>query len=340
MTKFSTLALVGVAFLGFAAHAAADSLDRPGSLLVYPWYDNTRGGFFGITVTNTNDDNTPTTGTLQAGTVDVEFVYIDGGTCLEFNRTRRLTPNDTLTVSSRFDNPNSTQGYVYVFAKSPTTGRAIAWDYLAGDSFVVAPSVIGAIELPPIVFKAGSGLAAGANTDLDNDNRRDLNGLEYEQVSDKLLVPRFIADAGDAVSSPELILIGLTGQSFSTIINFLVYNDNEEVFSAQYQFDCWDRVELEDISGVFTQGFLASTNNALNESVLGTNPSNGLETGWFRMDGAVAFSTAASVQDPAFLATRIERLALGVISVASLPYGLGEQANGDLVTHGPFPDTN
>jgi len=340
MTKFSTLALAGVALLGFAAHAAADSLDRPGSLLVYPWYDNTRGGFFGITVTNTNSDNTPTTGTLQAGTVDVEFVYIDGGTCLEFNRTRRLTPNDTLTVASRFDNPNSTQGYVYVFAKSPVTGRAIAWDYLAGDSFVVAPSFIGAVELPPIVFKAGSGLAAGANTDLDNDNRRDLNGLEYEQVSDELLVPRFIADAGPLVSAPELILIGLTGHSFTTIINFLIYNDNEEVFSAQYQFDCWDRVRLLNVSGVFDQGFLTSTNHALNESVLGTTVSNGLETGWFRMDGAVAFSTAASVQDPAFLAARIERLVGGVISVASLPYGLGEQANGDLVTHGPFPDTN
>jgi hypothetical protein len=341
MTKFSTLALAGVALLGFAAHAAADSLDRPGSLLVYPWYDNTRGGFFGITVTNTNSDTTPAAGssTLLTGTVDVEFVYIDGATCLEFNRTRRLTPNDTLTVATRFDNPNSTQGYVYVFAKSPTTGRAIAWDYLAGDSFVVNPASIGAVDLPPVVFKAGTGLAAGANTDLDNDGRRDLNGLEYEQVSDELIVPRFIADAGEE-SSPQLILIGLTGQSFTTIINFLVYNDNEEVFSAQYQFDCWDRVNLEDISGVFTQDFLVSTNHALNESVLGSTPSNGLETGWFRMDGSVAFSTAASVQDPAFLAARLDRLSDNEVALGSLPYGVGEQSNGDLVVHGPFPDTN
>jgi hypothetical protein len=342
MTKFSTLALAGVALLGFAAHAAADSLDRPGSLLVYPWYDNTRGGFFGITVTNTNSDQTPAGGssTLLTGTVDVEFVYIDGNTCLEFNRTRRLTPNDTITVASRFDNPNSTQGYVYVFAKSPTSGAAIAWDYLAGDSFVVNPAVIGAVELPPIVFKAGAGLAAGAHTDVDNDGRRDLNGTEYEQVSDELLVPRFIADDGAINSRPQLILIGLTGQSFSTIINFLIYNDNEEVFSAQYQFDCWDRVNLVDITGVFDNSFLLSTNHAVNESVLGTTVSNGLETGWFRMDGSIAFSTAASVQDPAFLAARIERLAAGIVSVASLPYGVGEQNNGDLVTHGPFPDTN
>ena len=58
------------------------------------------------------------------------------------------------------------------------------------------------------------------------------------------------------------------------------------------------------------------------------------------MDGAVAFSTAASVQNPAFLAVRIEKNANGSIVGASLPYGLGEQANGDLIQHGPFPDAN
>jgi len=236
------------------------------------------------------------------------------------------------------DNPNSTQGYVYVFAKSPTTGRAIKFDWLAGDSFIIAPNVIGAIDISPIVFKAGSGLAAGAQTDLDNDGRRDLNGLEYEQVSDELIVPRFIADAGFLVSHPQLILVGLTGQSFTTIINFLIYNDNEEVFSAQYQFDCWTRVDLVDISGVFTQDFLENTNqNPAEALVLGPHS---LETGWFRMDGNIAFSSADTVADPAFLAVRIDRLALGIASVSSLPYGVGEQANGDLVNHGPFADTN
>jgi hypothetical protein len=338
MTKFSSLALAGVAFLGLALNAAADSLDRPGSLLVFPWYDNTRGGLFTITVTNTNSDFTPISQTLFAGTVDVEYIYINGDNCFEFNRTRRLTPNDTITLNTRLDNPNATQGYVYVFAKSPTTGRAIKFDWLAGDSFIVAPTVIGAVDIPPIVFKGGSGLAAGAQTDLDNDGRRDLNGLEYEQVSDELIVPRFVADAGPLVSHPQLILLGLTGQSFTTVINFLVYNDNEEVFSAQFQFDCWTRVDLEDISGVFTQDFLENTNQNPNEAIdIGMIS---LETGWFRMDGAIAFSTAATVDDPAFLAVRLERLGLGVASVASLPYGVGEQSNGDLVNHGPFPDTN
>ena len=340
MTKFSSLVLAGVAFTGLALSASADSLDRTGSLLLYPLFDNNRGGIYTITVTNTNNDTNPLpTGQLLAGTVDVEFVYINGMNCLEFNRTRRLTPNDTITVTTLFDNPNQAAGYVYVFAKSPTTGAAIKFDWLAGDSFQAAPDLFGGIDLPPVVFQGGAALAAGANTDVDSDGVRDLNGNEYSKVSDELIVPRFAADFED-VSNPELILIGLTGKSFTTIVNFLIYNDNEEVFSAQFAFDCWDRVRLATINGAFTQQFLLSTNHNVNESVPTPPGVQGLETGWFRMDGAVAFSTAASVSDPAFMAARVERIIEGEVAGASLPYGVGEQANGDLIQHGPFPYLN
>ena len=334
MKRIHSFALTTLVLSSFVLRASADSLDRAGSLLVFPLFDNSRNGLFTLTVTNTNPNTTPLpAGQLLAGTVDVEFVYINGFDCLEFNRTRRLTPNDTLTVTTLLDNPNQAEGYVYVFAKSPTTGKAIKFDWLAGDSFHVAPGLLGGVDLPPVVFKAGSGLAAGANTDVDNDGVRDLNGNEYERVSDELLVPRFIADNAPN-SSPQLILIGLTGKSFQTIINFLIYNDNEEVFSAQRSFDCWERVNLRDINGAFTNSFLLTTNHAINESTFG------LETGWFRMDGATAFSTAASISDPAFMAVRLERNDASDVAGASLPYGVGEQSNGDLVQHGPFADAN
>jgi hypothetical protein len=70
---------------------------------------------------------------------DVEYVYIgrigaNGQVldCLETNRTRRLTPRDTITLITKNDNPNAVQGYVYVFAKSKFTGRAIVHDFLSG----------------------------------------------------------------------------------------------------------------------------------------------------------------------------------------------------------------
>jgi hypothetical protein len=307
MTKFSSLVLTGVAFAGLALSASADSLDRPGSLLINPLFDNNRGGIYTITVTNTNSDTTPlATGLLLAGTVDVEFVYINGTDCLEFNRTHRLTPNDTLTVTTRLHNPNQTEGYVYIFAKSPTSGQAIKFDWLAGDAFHVAPSLVGGVDIPPVVFRAGAALAAGANTNLDGDGVRDLNGLEYEQVSDQLIVPRFVADV-PLVSRPELLLIGLTGKSFTTIVNFLIYNDNEEEFSAQYSFDCWDRVVLADVNGAFTQAFLQTTNHAANEFIAVTGNQAAaipvpLEYGWFRMDSSLSSPTAGAASDQAVLA--------------------------------------
>ena len=105
MNKFLTALLVAGTAFGLGSQASADSLDKPGSLLLFPYFDNSRGQSSFVTVTNTNSDFNQN-GQLFAGTVDVEFVYIDGESCLEFNRTRRLTPNDTITVNTYLDNPN------------------------------------------------------------------------------------------------------------------------------------------------------------------------------------------------------------------------------------------
>jgi len=60
----------------------------PGSLLIYPEFNNAPGALTLLTVTNTSD----------ADTVNVHFAYIDGGTRGETGVTEELTPNDTLTL--------------------------------------------------------------------------------------------------------------------------------------------------------------------------------------------------------------------------------------------------
>jgi hypothetical protein len=319
--QLATLALAGVVSLAFGGSAVAGTSQAPcgpeaGSLLVYPYFDNTRGTATFLTVTNTNDD-------VLTGTVNVEFIYIDAHTCLEFNRTHRLTANDTLTVLTSVHNPNMHRGYVYAFAKSPVTGQAIAWDHLAGTNLILGISTIFDIEVNAIVFKAGEGLVQGTPTDLDADGIRDLDGAEYQASPDELLVPRFFGNALGIQT--DLILIGLTGARFTTIVNFLVYNDNEEVFSTQYSFDCWDRVHLTDISGIFRRDFLLTTLHNPFE-IQGTT----LESGWYRMDGNLAFSTAAQVADPAFLALQLERI--NGLGVAALPFTKGSQTNGGLLS--------
>jgi hypothetical protein len=49
----------------------------------------------------------------------------------------------------------------------------------------------------------------------------------------------------------------------------------------------------------------------------------------------MAYSSAAQQVNPAFLAVRVDSSLY-----ATLPYGLGENRNGDLLVLGPFPDMN
>ncbi|MCY2961641.1 MAG: hypothetical protein NTY35_15875 [Planctomycetota bacterium] len=335
MRNILSAALVASCFVSSAVAA-----ERPGSLLVFPCFDNGRGALTALTVTNTNS-NTTSNGTLLAGTVDVEFVYINGTNCAEFNRTRRLTPRDTITVVTTLDNPNQVRGYAYVFAKSPTTGQAIKWDFLIGTETNVSLAFVG--ETEPWVFQAASALGTGASTDVDMDGLRDLNGSEYTKAPDRLYVPRFW---GALAPLGSLTLISLSPAQFTTVVDFLVHNDNEETFSAQYSFRCWTKTPLLEISNVFSSEFLATTNNNPNEVYIGnigtmaTGVSAVPETGWFQFDGSIAYSTAGQIQDPAILAFYCDAV-LGFLPIGSqIPYVTGERGNGDLLGQSIFPDTN
>lgn len=315
-------ATAAVAALGSVANA--NTLDRTGSLLLFPFFDNTRGAVQAFTVTNTSAD----------ASVRIEYVYINETNCLEFNRTRTLTPNDTVTTLSNLDNPNMARGYLYVFAKN-AAGQAITFNNLAGATVVSTVSA-GLYEAAPIVFQGLT--ASNASTDTDSDGLRDLNGTEYSRTPDELIVPRFFGAASNALSgtsssTPTISLINLSGgASFTAIVDFLVYNDNEEVFSAQTSFSCYKRVPLAAVNAVFTSSFLASTNDDDSESV------EGIEMGWYRLDGRIAFSSTSTYNDPAIIAAHLD--ILDGSSAGVLPYGVGEQSNGDLVVLGPSTDNN
>lgn len=342
--KFAALAgLTVLATLGSASTAQAGN--EAGSLLVFPEFNNRYGVANALTVTNTNSDvsvigtsggsSSSGSNLILAGTVDVEFVYVNKQNCEEFNRTERLTPNDTLTVLTRFHNPEQLEGYVYAFAKDPMQGNAIAFDWLIGSNLIIEGG-LGQFQYStnPFVYKAGEGLSDGDATDLDGDGLRDLNGAEYEESPDKILVPRFLGQDVSRAREGKLILINLSGgASFDALIDLIIYNDNEEPFSAQHDFNCWDKVDLLDISNAFKNSFLLdSTNHAYNE-IMGAPY---IKAGWFKMDGRVANSMAVSIQDPAFLAVYIE--SVGPYAAADLPFTQGSQDNGDLIPFGPEGD--
>jgi hypothetical protein len=192
----------------------------------------------------------------------------------------------------------------------------------------------------PFVFP-GIG-TEGTPTDHDGDGLRDLNGIEYGCAPDQILVPRFLGQiggpsagrggGGPGIVESDLILINLTGgAAFTATIDFLVFNNNEEQFSTQFTFQCWIKEPLSLISNVFTNQFLSTTNVSPTENI-------GIQTGWFRMDGNVANSTATSFADPAFLAVLVETA--NGHSASDLPWELGTQTNGSLLPHGVLGDTS
>ncbi len=286
----------------------------PGSLLVYPHFDNRAPAKTLYTVTNIDTQRT----------IDVHFVFLDAQNCLEANFTRRLTPRDTLSFLTSAMNPNMAEGWCFAYAQDPATGAAAKHDFLVGRMSRVDGVAQVDYDLNAVVFRA----VAGPATDVDGDGLRDLDGVEYEEAPDEILIPRFFAQ--DEQFTSELILLALGGSgAFSNIVDLRIYNDNEEIFSLQTQFTCWSKTRLADLSPLFTRDYLSTrTNSDPNE----VRHAPGLETGWMSLDGRVASSGSTRIVDPAIYAVLVESTPGRVI--ADLPWERCSQANGVLLPVG------
>ena len=326
-----------LAITSAAAHAGGPTA---GSLLIFPEFDNRTSNLTLFTITNTNTDDTFNQQTgLPNGTVKVHFIYIgridaNGNPipCLQADNQVTLTPGDTFCFLTSANNPQQQQGFMYAYAKHPTQGYPIDFDHLVGNSLFLRG--VDAVEYSTNALALEGRRAPGATTSVDGDANRDLDGVEYEPLPDRIEIPRFIGTT-PAIRS-EIILLGLSGgAAFQTVVNFLIYNDNEEVFSAQRQFQCWERVPLTAISNAFTDAFLKTTDHALDEPLGGGV--GGRETGWIEIDGSHAFSTVEQIDDPAVYAVLVEKVARSAGS-ADLPFGKGTQTNGDLWPIGNLGD--
>lgn len=320
----------GLVLAGFAGSVLASDGRNAGSLLLYPEFDNRDGVVTVLTLTNVDVDET-------SDDIDVEFIYIgkynlngaDIG-CLEFNRTETLTPADTITLITNFHNPQQEQGYVYAFAKDTTTGLPTTHNYLTGNVMTVEGLTAFEYSVNPVSY---IGVPAAGTTDLDGDGFLDMNGCEYGANPAEILIPRFLGQGGAFDS--ELILIGLSGgTAFDTTIDFLIFNDNEEIFSSEHTFRCWERTHLLDISGIFHNSFLRDWTNNDPLELIGA-PS--IETGWIHIEGAQANSANTSIADPSVYAVLVERI--DGRGAADLPFEKGTRTNGELLPHDNFGDT-
>ena len=313
-----------------------DSLS-PSSLILFPEFCNRPGQDTLLTITNANCFAC-VGGANPPAEVIVELIYINEEDCLEENFSFALTPCDTVTILTSAQT-SFHRGYAYAFAKN-LQGQAIKFDHLVGNEIVLDGFRNLQWSVNAVGFAAGrrgQGLLDGALTDVDGDNVRDLDNLEYIAAPERIVIPRFLGQDPFpnffANYRSTLTFINLSGGAqFDAIVDMAIYNDSEECFSRQWQFNCWDKQYLADISPAFTQRFLASSNNDPLE-IVGWQ---GREAGWIFLDGRNAFSSVENIQDPAIYALLVEER-FGRLA-ADLPWEEGCQENGDLLPLGILGD--
>jgi len=313
-----------------------------GSLLLYPEFDNRLAKLTLVTITSACCDDDP------SGSW-VEFRFINKDNCLEANFSRQMTPCDTFSFLTSSLNPNQAQGYMYAYAKTPPNGDPTnpsgtpqVYNRLIGQLLMIDGIEAVDYSLNAVSFR-GIGEEFEPNDD-DDDGIRDLNGPksatpEYEEAPDQILIPRFLGQdqsfSATALYQSELILIALSGGAqFTTTIDVLGYNDNEDPLSSQYSFQCWAKPKLAEVAPFTLESYLDSLPTNSPNEILGASTR---ESGWLRLDGLVANSFGPeTIQDPAIYAVLIERF--GGYAAADLPFEWCSQTNGDLLPVSNFGD--
>jgi len=313
----------------------SDHYRVPGSLLLFPEFDNTAGDVTILSVTNVD--------CLDSAGEDVElhFVYIDADGCDEFNKNETLSPCDTFTTLTNFHSPGQDRGYVYVYAQDPVTHEPIVWNHLIGNLMVISGLQQFNYGINPVAFRglAGSG-ADGTPTDVDNDGERDLNNVEYAGAPDVITIPRFLGQDGGAAAgmvNSEMILVALSGgKQFETDVCFFYYNDNEEEFSGEYSFTCWAKPTLLELSGGFAEDWLQAQLSDDPDEILGIQAPGHRNAGWICLWGCFATSTRETIENPSIYAVLVEHV--GNYGVADLPFECGVRINGSLLPNNVYGD--
>jgi hypothetical protein len=219
---------------------------------------------------------------FREGDVRVHYYYVEGvAPWGAFDRVEYLTPNDTLTVIAGDHAPDLQQGFLFVLAEDPESERAVNFDFLLGETLLLDVLTARTTLLAAISFPAVANGPARSNTNhaftddpLNGGNGNgsaDLDGVEYETFPDVLFLDRFFQQTG--ALETELCFFTLLGRDFRVEMDFLIYDNEEDVFSRTFQFQCWTRVHLSEVS-LITRG-------------LGGRPTEPA-TGWARVNGRYA----------------------------------------------------
>lgn len=311
--------LVAFAFLLLAPSIQAQRGELA-SLLLFPKYDSGFGQINLVSVTNV--DNGP------YSPVDVTWRYTVESSCSVVTKLETLNSNDNLTVMTSSHAGVLARGYLEVFATN-SSQQPIVHNQLMGTSMIIDAFGGDSYTIEPYSLKAIGTEVAGSLTDLNGNGRLDLNGNEYDSVGESHMFPRFMGQSG--IFNSQFVLVDLSGgQGYSTTVAGFAYNDNEEVFSFEHEFSCWEEVDLLAVSFLFDNGFLQTNTNHDPNEVFGVPA---IETGWVEIEGVFSAGMFSAFQDPAIVALMIEQDSFGT-STSTHPAFRGSNTSGSLIPDG------
>jgi hypothetical protein len=334
MQRLRSRSLLFLACAALATPLLADGRN-PGSLFVFPYFRHNAG-------TPPPGRNTLITVSNTASTeAFVHFVFVRGNgaqpsPCAKLiDRTERLAPCDTFSVlTNPFAGTTATEGFAYAFAvdRLAPPWRPVSFNHLIADVVILDGVLIGTnYSANPATFRA---ISAVDNTPIGAAPASInpiplLDDAMYEAAPERILIPRFMGQSADYESSLVLLSLAGTGSSssnlFETVVDLLVFNDNEEAFSAQHAFRCWTKIRLSDLNGIFTHQFLADNTNDDSSEIFGATTR---EAGWMFLEGNIASATQTEIDDPAILAFLIESTDVDPVDAeagAELPFFLGSR---------------
>ncbi len=285
--------LVGSLGIARAAHAQP-VVGEAASAFVFPLFDSTPNHGTVITVTNTNATRFSCGNDFRSGDVCLMYVYFGVDPvrdfCLEFNTIECLTPGDTLTVFADQHNPEMEEGWLYVEARDPESFEPINFNFLIGNAIVVDTGTDFLFAYKPYGFRShvGESEANDCNrpsTDENGDGRADFDGNEYDFWPDHLFLSLFFQEGGtNPAFENQLVLASCDENPFDdrgTAVSALIWNNRETRFSRSFDFECFFRAPLHDVSNI-----VRNLGGDPNELVSETGRS--IQAGWLQLTASDA----------------------------------------------------
>ena len=197
---------------------------KPGSLLVFPFYKHDAQNKADTRLTITNIGKLP---------INVHFLFLDGATCQEFDQFVCFTPNASIEwKASQFDPQN--KGYVIAYTVD-NMGRPIAYNGLIGNAFVNDGEYVDNYGAESFASPLLVGTPLGAVDTVGASWKIPFDGAALDMVPTTFAVD--IQSPVDTVNQ-KIVLAGLTGDAYagalsgvSQIGTGLAYNGHEALRS-------------------------------------------------------------------------------------------------------------